>query len=89
MKTYVINPRVGQSGSKHITVGKAYEILGEISGYNNVIFEDPKAVHCQYEETVVVVYDAHELSNRQAWWVKHLIDVECVKVIVVGDTSNI
>ena len=89
MKHYVINPRgEAQYLTNLITVGRPYEILGQISGYDNVIFEDANASHCCYEESIVVVYDAHTLTNRQAWWVKHLIDIDCVSVVLVGDTSS-
>ena len=90
MKTYVINPKPGQSFGPNVTVGKCYTVLGEISGYDNVIFDDAdNPNHCNYAESVVVIYDAHTMSNRQAWWVKHLVDVPCVTVVLVGDTSNI
>jgi hypothetical protein len=87
MKIFVINPRPAQSYGTYVTVGKVYEVLGAVSGYGNVIFEHEEN-NCQYEDSVVVIYDAHTLSNRQAWWVKHLISVPCVKVALFGDVSR-
>ena len=90
MKTYVINPKQDINYGSDVVTGNTYDILGAISGYDNVIFEFGEESNCKYgEDVTVVIHDAHDLTNRQAWWVKHLIDQDCVTVILVGNTTEI